>query len=323
MSTQLLIDKHVSYIRDLFRHPSFLEHYMAEHLKMNALYWGLSALHLVNRTDDFKKDDIIEFIQSCYDKETGGFRASPNHDPHLLSTLSALQVLKLYDGLDILNDEQRESIINFIKSMQLEDGSFQGDRFGEVDSRFVYNALQSLSILEALEPKIVDPAIDWILKCQNFDGSFGMVPGAESHSAQAFTCLGCLSIVNKLDELPNRKLLEWWLSDRQVENGGLNGRPEKLPDVCYSWWVLSCLSMLGKLDYIDQDKLQQFILSCQDDKIGGISDRPGRGVDVYHTFFGMAGLSLIGYGDLIEIDPIYCLPLEVTKSIKKYPYIEG
>lgn len=317
--SELLVDKHVTYVCDLFRHPSFLEHYMAEHLKMNALYWGLSALQLVHRAQDFKREDIVEFILSCYDSCTGGFGAAPKHDPHLLSTLSALQVLKLYDALDVLGD-RKQAIIGFVKSMQLEDGSFQGDRFGEVDTRFVYNGLQSLALLEALEPNVVDPAIAWILRCQNFDGSFGMVPDAESHAAQVFTCLGCLAIAGKLDELPQRELLEWWLSDRQVDNGGLNGRPEKLPDVCYSWWVVSSLSMLGKLEYIDKEKLMTFILSCQDEKLGGISDRPDRAVDVYHTYFGIAGLSLIGYQGLEPIDPIYCLPLEITKSIKKYPY---
>lgn len=320
--SKLLIEQHVAYISDLFRKPSFLEHYMAEHLKMNALYWGLSALNLVDQMDDFSKDDVVSFVQSCYDSTTGGFAASPKHDPHMLSTLSALQVLKLYDSVDSLNQTQRDKIIKYIKSMQLPDGSFQGDRFGEVDTRFAYNALQGLSILEALEPSVVDPAVDWILQCQNFDGSFGMVPNAESHAAQVFTCLGCLAIAGKIDEIPERKTLEWWLSDRQVENGGLNGRPEKLPDVCYSWWVVSSLAMLGKLDYIDTEKLKTFILSCQDDKIGGISDRPGRGVDVYHTFFGMAGLSLIGYQGLLEIDPVYCLPTNVTNTIKKYPYKE-
>ena len=28
-------------------------------------------------------------------------------------------------------------------------------------------------------------------------------------------------------------LLGWWLAERQLNSGGLNGRPEKLPDVCY------------------------------------------------------------------------------------------
>ena len=35
----------------------------------------------------------------------------------------------------------------------------------------------------------------------------------------------------------------------------LSGRPEKLPDVCYSWWVLSSLSIIGRLHWID--KVQQ------------------------------------------------------------------
>lgn len=45
--------------------------------------------------------------------------------------------------------------------------------------------------------------------------------------------------------------------------GGLHGRPEKLEDVCYSWWVLSSLKMIGRLDRIDCPALTKFILSAQ------------------------------------------------------------
>jgi geranylgeranyl transferase type-2 subunit beta len=83
--------------------------------------------------------------------------------------------------------------------------------------------------------------------------------------------------------------LSWWLSERQLPNGGLNGRPQKKEDVCYSFWVLSALSILNKLEYIDADKLTEFILSAQDPEGGGISDRPGDMVDVFHTLFGVAG----------------------------------
>ena len=57
--------------------------------------------------------------------------------------------------------------------------------------------------------------------------------------------------------------LGWWLAERQTAGGGLNGRPEKLPDVCYSWWVLSALAILGRLHWIDRPALQAFILDCQ------------------------------------------------------------
>lgn len=94
--------------------------------------------------------------------------------------------------------------------------------------------------------------------------------------------MGTLSILNKLDEV-DAESVGWWLAERQVENGGLNGRPEKLPDVCYSWWVLSSLAILGKVDWIDGEKLRKFILAAQDPEQGGIADREGDEVDVFHT----------------------------------------
>jgi len=105
------------------------------------------------------------------------------------------------------------------------------------------------------------------------------------------------------------------LAERQTSSGGLNGRPEKLQDVCYSWWCLSALSILGKLHWIDQDKLKDFILDCQDEIDGGISDRPEDQVDIYHTFFGIAGLSLMGHPSLKSIDPTLALPSEVVEQL--------
>lgn len=107
-------------------------------------------------------------------------------------------------------------------------------------------------------------------------------------SCLAFCCVGALEIVNAID-LIDKDLLGWWLCERQVSSGGLNGRPEKLADVCYSWWVLSSLASIEKLDWIDQEKLKEFILECQDEEEGGISDKPGNVHDVYHTCFGVTG----------------------------------
>ena len=75
--------------------------------------------------------------------------------------------------------------------------------------------------------------------------------------------------MNRLD-LINVELLGWWLSERQLPTGGLNGRPEKLQDVCYSWWVISSLKIIGKLDWINTEKLKEYILSCQDFETGNL-----------------------------------------------------
>ena len=79
---------------------------------------------------------------------------------------------------------------------------------------------------------------------------------------KVWVCLAALSLLNRLDiiDIPT---LAGWLSERQLPSGGLNGRPEKLEDVCYSWWDLASLSILGKLNWINRDKLIGFILESQ------------------------------------------------------------
>ena len=46
-----------------------------------------------------------------------------------------------------------------------------------------------------------------------------------------WVCTAALAILDRLDvvDLPT---LGWWLAERQLPNGGINGRPEKLEDVC-------------------------------------------------------------------------------------------
>lgn len=121
-----------------------------------------------------------------------------------------------------------------------------------------------------------------------------------------FCCVGALSLLKQA--IPEANKLVEWLAWRQLPCGGLNGRPEKLEDVCYSWWVVSSLAMLHQTNAIDTLALEDFILRCQDDVDGGIADRPGDMGDIFHTLFGLAGLSLCGHKDLSPIDPRLCMP---------------
>lgn len=178
--------------------------------------------------------------------------------------------------------------------------------------------MNALSLLGKLSLVNVDKAVSHIAKCANFDGGYGVKPGAESHSGQIFTCLAALSIVGRLD-LVDKEKLGSWLSERQTPGGGLNGRPEKTEDVCYSWWVLSSLAIIERTHWIDRDALIAFILRSQDPKQGGLSDRPGNMVDVWHTCFGLAGLSLLGYGDMVPVDPVYCMPKATIEKLLKRP----
>ncbi|OLL26845.1 putative geranylgeranyl transferase type-2 subunit beta [Neolecta irregularis DAH-3] len=224
--TILLVDKHVAFIKALDSKKDELEYWLTEHLRLNGLYWGLTALHLLNRSDGLDRLEVISFVKSCQNSD-GGFGAHPEHDSHMLCTVSAIQILAIEDALAQIDVS---AVTAFIKRLQQPDGSFAGDRWGEIDTRFIYGAFNCLSLLGRLDAINVDEAVNFIARCKNFDGGFGLMPGAETHSGQVFTCVGALSIANRLDVV-DTELLGWWLSERQLKCGGLNGRPEKLEDV--------------------------------------------------------------------------------------------
>jgi len=306
-------DLHAQFVLALDKQTDTFEYYVGEHLRMSGVYWGLMAMELIGRMDSMPLSDIVQWVLQCQDKQSGGFSGNVGHDVHLLYTLSAVQILALCGALDRIDKAQ---VARYVAGLQQADGSFVGDEWGEVDTRFSYCALNALALLGHSELVDQKKAVEFVARCRNFDGGFGAVPGAESHAGQIFCCVAALALAGPegLREV-DAGLLGWWLAERQLPTGGLNGRPEKKQDVCYSWWTMSALSILGRADWIDGRALGQFILDCQDPKGGGLSDRPGNMADVFHTYFGIAGLSLLGYPDLEAIDPIYALPTRVAEKL--------
>lgn len=65
---------------------------MTEFLRMSGIYWGVTGLDLMDKLGRLEKQSIIEFIQKCQCPQTGGISACEGHDPHILYTLSAVQV---------------------------------------------------------------------------------------------------------------------------------------------------------------------------------------------------------------------------------------
>jgi len=314
-------EKHEHYLRHLDDDKSSLEYMMSEHLRMGGVYWGVSAMALLRRLDDeARKDNIINWILSCQDPaRPGGFGPNAGHDADITATHYALLVLAVYNALDRIDTS---GMVQFIASLQREDGSFSGDHWGEVDIRFAYCALSALTILDGLGSIDVDGCVRWILRCMNYDGAFGPVPRAESHAAYVFCAVQALALVDALEAVDVDRL-GWWLCERQTPSGGFNGRPEKAPDVCYSWWILSALASIDRAHWIDGGKLASFIHAAQDEEGGGIADRPGDVPDVFHTFFGLAGLSLLRQADLAPIHPVYALPMDVVCRLELPPILTG
>lgn len=310
----LLLQKHIDYIASYGVNKDEFEYCMTEYLRMSGMYWGLTAMDIMGSLQHMDRQQVITFLRQCID-ESGGVSPSVGHDPHLLYTLSAVQIACLLDCVNVLPVDR---IVQYVASLQQLDGSFTGDKWGEVDTRFSFCAVACLSLLGRLDAIDVEKAVEFVLSCRNFDGGFGSRPGSESHAGLIYCCVGFLSITGRLNNIDG-DLLGWWLSERQLPSGGLNGRPEKLPDVCYSWWVLSSLTMLGRLHWVHKESLQQFVLACQDTESGGFSDRPGDLPDPFHTLFGVAALSLLGSSELAQVNPTYCMPQYVIDRLKLQP----
>jgi len=315
------VKKHIDFLLKNANSRGF-EWIMSEYLRMSGIYWSLTALHLLNAADRLPEKEMLEFVDDCLD-ENGGFSPAPGHYPSITYTLSAVQILRIYDKL---NDyPNKDKIINFVSGLQNDDGSFRSypeEDPSECDTRFSFCAVATLKLLGRLDMIDCEKALQYVIKCQNFDGAFGVRENSESHAGQVFCCVGVLKILNGLERI-DTELLSWWLSERQLDCGGLNGRPMKKEDVCYSWWALSSLVMLGKSKLINAEKLRDFILSSQDNETGGFSDRPGDMPDPYHTLFGLAGISMLHYNNdlklefdqenfsLGEIDPVLCMPKSI------------
>merc|ERR1712100_536464 len=86
--------RHIDHIVALNKHTSNdLAFWMTEQLRVSGYYWGLTALEMLGALpggDD--RERVVSFVCSCFDAESGGFGGNVDHDPHLLYTLSAVQV---------------------------------------------------------------------------------------------------------------------------------------------------------------------------------------------------------------------------------------
>jgi geranylgeranyl transferase type-1 subunit beta len=107
--------------------------------------------------------------------------------------------------------------------------------------------------------------------------------------------------MDKLDDIGSsfRKALLHWCVSRQV--GGMQGRPNKAEDTCYSFWIGGTLRLLNHQDLLDEEKLCRYVMTCQT-PMGGFGKAMGEFPDVLHSFYSMAWLSLSSQHDLKALD---------------------
>lgn len=290
--------------------------------RLMMVYFALNALDMLGALDRVpNKQEIIDWVYANQVRVTdsngagsggflgGGFlgamdedaKVSRYHQAHVSMTYCALLVLAIlgddYSRLD------KKSIIAGLRSLQQPDGSFQAVACGtENDMRFVFCACAVSFMLQDFSGIDVDKTAEFIRSSQSFDGGFGILPDQETHAGAIYTAVASLTLLGRLDGI-DRENLERFLVSRQC--GGFNGRINKVPDTCYTFWVGGALQMLGRVNWIDQATTRSFLLSCQS-PIGGFSKYAGKPPhaypDILHAHYSITGLSLIGEPGFAPID---------------------
>ncbi|XP_066589698.1 geranylgeranyl transferase type-1 subunit beta [Prorops nasuta] len=314
MSLKLLKSKHVRYFKRLLQvMPSDKEEIDSSRLLI--AFFAISGLDVLNSLDDINeelKSDTIDWVYWLQLTNAGprsgfqGCTAVPDSAPkyqfgHLTMTYTGLVILLILG--DNLSRVDRKSIIEGVRACQNPDGSFTAIvEKCESDMRFLYCACCISTILNDWSGINKPKAIDYILRSLSYDGAFGQGPGYESHGGSTFCAVASLFLMNELDNVlteQNLDRLKRWCIMRQ--NNGFNGRPGKLSDTCYSFWVGATLQLLKVSELSDPEENKIFILDTQDTIIGGFAKYSNYLPDPLHTYLGLCGLSLMGEPALSEI----------------------
>jgi len=333
------------HIRFLLKHLDFLPHHYQplDPNRLTLLYFilsGLDILGAIHKIDD-KKANIINWIYSLQivqdpvdpERYSGncGFRPGPAfgnpYDPlctpkqlyrfdqqNIAMTFSALNCLKILG--DDFSKINKKAITNALKKLQKQDGSFMCAEGCESDMRFVYCVTSISTLLEDWSGIDIDRAVKYILSCQSYDFAFAQAPGQESHGGPTFCSVAALSLMGKLDMLneKQKKELENWLINRQIS--GFNGRINKDPDACYSFWVGASLQILGKFNLLSWPLCKGFLFTCQYD-YGGFGKVPNAPPDLLHTYLSYVTFAMMEEENLLPVDSELNLTRRCLQSVRR------
>lgn len=66
-----------------------LAYHLTEHLRLNGIYWGLTALCLMDRKDALDREEMIAWVMRCWDEAMGALRQSDSAAVTRIRTLEA------------------------------------------------------------------------------------------------------------------------------------------------------------------------------------------------------------------------------------------
>ncbi|KAI5795171.1 terpenoid cyclases/protein prenyltransferase alpha-alpha toroid [Geopyxis carbonaria] len=205
----------------------------------------------------------------------------------------------------------------------------------------------------------VPRCVQFIAASQTWDGGLADAPFGEAHAGMTYCGLAALSLLGHPSAVPDPAGLLRWLVSRQTPfeahhgmhpdeidwrnispieaeaahhvevgsdghplAGGFNGRCNKTPDTCYSFWVGASLAMLRKVHLMDVAANRRFLLDRTQHFIGGFAKLPAPGgvPDILHSYLGLAALALVREAGVNTLDPALCVSMQAKERLMALPW---
>jgi len=302
--------------------------------RVTLAFFVIAAMELLDATEKLKPQEVIDWVYSLQilpgtdrekNKHNLGFRGGPffvppfnpeegphPHDKsHIAMSYVAICLLLMMG--DDLSRVDTKAVVSALPFMQQENGSFSPTAGGaEHDMRYIYCASSVSYMLNDWSGFNKESAINFILSSQGYDYSIGQGPLEEGHAGSTYCALASLAMMGALDRLPYKENLIKWLILRQ--GFGFQGRPNKVEDTCYSFWVGASLKLLGAYHLVEQKHSRTFTISCQQ-SIGGFAKWPDQRPDVLHSYMSLCGLAFSKEPGIRAVNPALCLSQRIVDRL--------
>jgi protein farnesyltransferase subunit beta len=295
----------------------------------NALY-ALSPLRAVNSPEitDELLAQLTTFLshRRCH----GGFSGFSHDNIHLITLYAAIAAIANIGTQAAYELIDRNALYKAIMALKLPNGSFMTSLGQESDARSTFSALLAGHMTNILTPDFTSGCREYINSCSNYDGGFSPNPGLESHGGYVHCAVGALKILGCLDDLNFDKIIAWIAFRQMSFGGGFCGRPNKLIDSCYSWWVGVAARIiadhLGIPPFWNEEAMATFLLEFAQCADGGFCPRPPDPRDRFHSMYALAGLAVCGGREtgsdegltIAEMDPLIPCPKDKAEEMRAW-----
>ena len=200
------------------------------------VFWISHAMEILGDYDEQRwSPQVASFLSHCQDS-TGGFAGGPSQLPHLAPTYAAVSALMVAGTEEAYKVVDRATMYGFLMRMKSPQGGFKMHDEGETDMRGCYCAIATASMLHILTDELMEGVPEYIRRCQTWEGGIAGEEGLEAHGGYSYCGLAALCIAGKADALDLHAFLKWAVNKQMSNEGGFQGRANKLVDSCYSFW---------------------------------------------------------------------------------------